>query len=55
MKRIPRLMTKNELFPNNATIPATCKYHQAKLVSHDPGFIFPPEEENFELIRDSNS
>ena len=54
IKRVPVLMAKYNLLPNDAIILATCKLHGTKLASHDADFIIPCRSENIDLINDVN-
>ena len=54
IKRVPVLMAKYNLLPNDAIILATCKLHGTKLASHDADFIIPCQSENIDLINELN-
>ncbi len=53
IKRVPELMKRYNLLPNDAIILATCKIHNiTKLASHDTDFIIPCKAEGIELLRE---
>ncbi len=53
IERVPQLMSKYNLLPNDAIILAACKIHNiTKLASHDSDFVLPCQAEGIELLRE---